>query len=259
MGRALQGGAGAPGFDEKPGSALATWRTPVFSLNWKPPPYLGGGGPITPAAHLPPEHPHLQQRVALPSCCMLSPCQADSLCARGGNRQQKLPQRPAGWRKHPAVLMVPWGCSWAQPVSFPNVSGLTNPSFLMGWCQGMEAGGKKSPSWALCPPHCRGHRAGAGPSSPELSKREAKPTRLISPLALRGKLLIGGWVDSQPECYYFPPEGIEPGMFFFFFWLFVGFCSDAGVNLAMGIAWRWLGNLEPRPGAQSSLLLVFSL
>lgn len=168
------------------------------------------------AAHLPPEHPHPQQRVALPSCCMLSPCQADSLCARGGNRQQKLPRRPAGWRKHPAVLMVPWGCSWAQPVSFPNVSApSTNPSFLMGWCQGMEAGGKKSPSWALCPPRCRGHRAEAGPSSPELSKREAKPARLISPLALRGKLLIGGWVDSQPECYYFPPEGIEPGMFFF--------------------------------------------
>lgn len=210
------------------------------------------------AAHLPPEHPHPQQRVALPSCCMLSPCQADSLCARGGNRQQKLPRRPAGWRKHPAVLMVPWGCSWAQPVSFPNVSApSTNPSFLMGWCQGMEAGGKKSPGWALCLPHCCGHRGGAGPSSPELSKREAKPARLISPLALRGKLLIGGWVDSQPECYYFPPEGIEPRMFFF--WLFVGFCSNASVNLAMGIAWRWLGNLEPRPVAQSSLLLVFSL
>lgn len=78
--------------------------------------------------------------------------------------------------------MDPWGSFWAQPVSFPNVLGRsTKPSFLMGWCQRMEEEESGALTGLCSLPSATGEQARAGLVSPELSKREVEPARLIFP------------------------------------------------------------------------------
>lgn len=162
MGRDLRRDPGALGVDAKPGDALAIWSTPASSTLST----LHPEQQITPSS---PRAPPLLQTVP--------PVPGEEIANK--SILWDLP----GWRKDLPVLMDPWGSFWAQPVSFPNVLGrLTKPFFLMGRCQGMEEEEEShAPAGLFSLPDATGEQAGAGLISPELSKREAEPARLIFP------------------------------------------------------------------------------